>query len=189
MEQTLNEILPIHYEFLKQADAFPAECVLSSHLLHVLLKKQFPSIKIVYGTWGGNHLFHAWLQLENIIIDVTLFQFLTHKEKRKFYLNSNGDELINYAACHQGSFIITSDSPYNKYHEISVIQPLFHENPDTELEEFYKKIIHCETYKEMSWRKSLTESDVTFYHYLESRNYYVTKQFFTKYAIIKRKGA
>ena len=51
MEQPLKELMPIHLGFLKDAEGFPAECVLSSHLLYTQLQNQYPDLKIVYGTW------------------------------------------------------------------------------------------------------------------------------------------
>lgn len=183
MKKKIESIMLSHISSLKDEPAFPQECVLSSHLLGGYLKGK---AQVVYGTFGEHELFHSWLEIDGVIVDMTAFQFLTPKEKKGFYEKATGKEMVAYILKKQGSVFITKDeSLYEKY------TPLFY--PETEFQAkdgmtkfdvYLRQMKKLETYETMCWRKSKDRNNVSFLNVLNKKEKRITRKFFSKWAIV-----
>ena len=186
VQQKVEEILTTHIGHMKKEPAFPQECVLSSHLLSGYLKDK---VRLVYGRYGHLELFHSWLETDEYLIDVTLFQFLTPKEKVGFYKKQTPEQMLTYIQEKQGSVFIEKTHPlYGMY------QPLFYPVCELDMDEnvsSYEEFLHMAKgkthYKQMNWSKSKDVNGVEFLTSLTESNKRITKRHFTKWAVVDNK--
>ena len=94
----LNNNKKIMFCFLKdKSPFFPKCCVDSTLVLYHFLKHYFKSdVKIIQGTknnFANRAKFHLWLEIDNLVIDITKFQFYVGNNKFKRISN---DEAYDY---------------------------------------------------------------------------------------------
>ncbi|WP_442637706.1 hypothetical protein [Rossellomorea marisflavi] len=183
LKKKIESIMLSHINSLKNEPAFPQECVLSSHLLGGFLKEK---AQVVYGTFGEHELFHSWLEIDDVIVDMTAFQFLTPKEKKGFYEKATGKEMVSYIAQNQGSVFITKDSPlYQKYIAIFYPETVFQsKNGMTKFDVYLRQMKKQEYYETLSWRESKDRNGISFSNALEREGKRITRKFVSKWAIV-----
>jgi nicotinic acid phosphoribosyltransferase len=139
----------------------------------------------VYGTFGSNNLFHAWITLDDMIIDFTRFQFLTYKEKRSFYLKLRGSDLLSYVLQFQNILVLTKDSAfYYAYNPLVLIKPELTPISAESYEDFLSRIVITFEAQEMKWLNSLTFDGRKFSTWLDDNQLRVTKRYISKFAIV-----
>lgn len=183
MKKKIESVMLSHISSLKNEPAFPQECVLSSHLLGGYLKEK---AQVVYGTFGEHELFHSWLEIGDVIVDMTAFQFLTPKESKRFYEKATGKEMVSYILNKQGSIFITKDSPlYQKYTAIFYPETAFQSKDGmTKYDVYLRQMKKLEFYEAMSWRESKDKNGVSFVNALNEKEKRITRRFFSKWAIV-----
>lgn len=181
----VNRIAVPHIESLKNEYGFPGECALSSHLLGGYLQKEF-DVNIVYGTFGEDNFFHCWLEYKGIIVDFTLFQFLTRKKRQTFYQKSAAKDILEYIFEHQDSYFIhQSDDRYSDYHPITCVPSVFNNTNGMQetYEDFLQESKEQEIYINLSWYSTKDINDIPFHQLLEQKNLKLSRKFGTKWVI------
>ncbi|PGP12030.1 hypothetical protein COA01_34995 [Bacillus cereus] len=190
----VNEVAGPHIESLKNEYGFPGECALSSHLIGGYLQKEF-DVNIVYGTFGDDGFFHCWLEYKGVIVDFTLFQFLTRKKRQSFYQKSTAKEILDYMLEHQESYFIhQQDDRYYDYNPITYVPSVFENSymPSEfkhtcgikeSYEKFLQKSKEQEIYINLSWYHSRDINNITFHQLLEQLNLKLSRKFGTKWVI------
>lgn len=182
-EKEMETILPVHLGYLKDFPTFPGECVLSSHILSGYFKGK---VRIVYGTFGTAKLFHSWIEVNGRILDVTLFQFLTRKEKGNFYRKLTLDDLVSYVFKKQEQIFFDENHPL-----FGLYDPLFYPVDELEMAEGLTSFVeHLDElhqgnrYADMSWMDSLNSDGIDFKTTLDKSKKQITRRYFTKWAIV-----
>jgi len=187
--EEVTNISGAHMNNLKNEYGFPNECVLSSHLLAGYLEEKF-DVKIVYGTYGNHKLFHCWIEYGEIILDFTLFQFLTGKQNQEFYVEKTAEEMLGYVLKHQESyFIYPSDDNYGKYHPITYVPSSFQDayTKNQSYTDFIRRCKEKAIYEGLSWFYTKDVNNVLFHELLEEKGLRVGRKFFgRKWAICKQ---
>lgn len=183
LDNDIDLILPIHMNCLKEQTGFPAECVLSSHILAGYMEEK---VRIVYGTFGEQKFFHSWLEAGTRILDVTAFQFMTRKEKGDFYRKQTPEQMVSYILEKQGSLF------FETCHEVTALyEPLFYpvcELSQKEVAQTYREHIEQvqedDRFESMQWKRSRDANGVDFETFLETTGKRITRRQFTKWAIV-----
>lgn len=183
LKKTIERIILPHINSLKNEPAFPQECVLSSHLLGGYLKEK---AQVVYGTFGEHELFHSWLEIGEVIVDMTAFQFLTPKESKHFYEKATGKEMVSYILSKQGSIFIPKGSPlYEQYTAIFYPEPAFHSKAGmTKFDVYLRQMKKLESYETLDWLESKDSNGISFANALNEKEKRITRKFFSKWAIV-----
>lgn len=183
LEKDIDLILPIHMNCLKEQTGFPAECVLSSHILAGYMKDE---VRIVYGTFGEQKFFHSWLEVGTRILDFTAFQFMTRKEKGNFYRKQTPEQMVAYILEKQGSLFFEASHEFTALYE-----PLFYpvcelspvDEPKT-YSEHIERVQEDDRFESMQWKRSCDANGVDFETFLETNGKRITRRQFTKWAIV-----
>lgn len=183
LEKEMDLILPTHMSCLKEQAGFPAECVLSSHILAGYLNEK---VRIVYGTFGEQQFFHSWLEVDTRILDVTAFQFLTRKEKGNFYRKQTPEQLVSYILEKQGSLF------FDAHHEATAnYEALFYpvcELSQKEASQNYRahieRVQEDARFESMQWKRSRDANGIDFETLLKTKGKRITRRQFTKWAIV-----
>jgi hypothetical protein len=183
-------IAPTHYDRFKHDRAFPGVCYISSQVIATFLKRELDGeVRIVYGTFGPNHLFHCWVEFEGVIIDLTQFQFFAYKQRASFYKGLDGKELLAYALKQQESFLIEPHHPTRSlYHALAVMKEEFGHLllEGMTYHTFLDDVFQSKEYEKAAWAKSLNDESKSFADILEELGLRITRRFFTKWAIVPK---
>lgn len=174
---------------LRKQQGFPGVCYTASQIVSSFFKVAYGrEISIVCGTFGDNHLFHTWLNVEGKIFDLTLFQFHQGRLAKKEYERMPVSKLIRHIEDCQKGFIFSADHPTSMfYKELVHVQPEYlgfgHEGIG--FKDFMSQILVSDAYRYSDWFHGVVvSSGERFKNWLTRNGKRVTKRFFTKYAIV-----
>lgn len=193
LKEKVGEVSETHCSYLKHLEGFPMECVWSSHIMGSYLLYNGYDTQVIYGTFGEHNLFHAWLEIDGKILDYTLFQFLTKKEKQSFYQKLTGREMMNYLEKFQGDYWIDEENKYfSQYNKMAVMAHQFTNDFEDLRElgthtykEFYENLWGSDAYFRFGIKNAKVQgNNETFEQFLLKKGLRMGKKFFTKLCIV-----